>query len=104
MRTHRHIFRTLFCIALALWFVNLILIRIGAPGIRAAKASSSQNQAAASSTDAITVTAKSIDDMLKRLHNADKFDGVVLVADEAGIVLQKAYGTANFEWDVPHTV
>jgi CubicO group peptidase (beta-lactamase class C family) len=45
-----------------------------------------------------------LDTLLSRYHQLRQFNGAVLVADEKGVVHQKAYGSANFELQVPHTV
>ncbi len=45
-----------------------------------------------------------LDALLTRYHGLRQFNGTVLVADDKGVVHQKAYGSANFEWQVPHTV
>ncbi|QSQ15115.1 serine hydrolase domain-containing protein [Myxococcus landrumensis] len=44
---------------------------------------------------------ESIEKLAARYHEYRQFNGAVLVADEKGIVLKKAYGLANFEWQVP---
>ena len=103
MQAHTHMFRALFFPAAALLVATLTLAATQATGVPVAQASVPRDQAAVSSSEPVTGTAKAIDDMLQRMHKADKFDGVVLVADKDGILLQQAYGTANFEWEVPHT-
>jgi CubicO group peptidase (beta-lactamase class C family) len=45
-----------------------------------------------------------LDALLTRYHALRQFNGTVLVADDKGVVHQQAYGSANFEWQVPHTV
>ncbi|WP_342374297.1 serine hydrolase [Myxococcus stipitatus] len=44
---------------------------------------------------------ESIEKLAARYHEYRQFNGAVLVADEKGVVLKKAYGLANFEWRVP---
>lgn len=47
------------------------------------------------------------EDAIERLattyHQLRQFNGTLLVADAKGIVFKKAYGFANFEWQVPNT-
>jgi CubicO group peptidase (beta-lactamase class C family) len=43
-----------------------------------------------------------IDRLVTKYHQLRQFNGAVLVADEKGIVHKKAYGQANFEWQVPN--
>ncbi len=38
-----------------------------------------------------------------KFHQLGLFNGTVLVANESGILLKKGYGSANLEWNVPHT-
>ncbi|MCP3100223.1 serine hydrolase [Myxococcus sp. K15C18031901] len=44
-----------------------------------------------------------MDKLAAQYHKLRQFNGTVLVANEGGIVLEKAYGSANFEWQVPNT-
>ncbi|CAM4459684.1 serine hydrolase [Corallococcus exiguus] len=44
-----------------------------------------------------------LDKLLTQYHQLRQFNGVALVANEKGVVLKKAYGQANFEWNVPNT-
>lgn len=44
-----------------------------------------------------------LDKLLTQYHQMRQFNGAVLVANEKGIILKKAYGQANFEWNVPNT-
>ncbi len=44
-----------------------------------------------------------IDRLVTKYNQLRQFNGALLVADEKGIVLKKAYGQANFEWQVPNT-
>ncbi len=44
-----------------------------------------------------------VDRYVSRFHQLRLFNGALLVADENGVVLKKAYGSANFEWNVPNT-
>ncbi|WNG59548.1 serine hydrolase [Archangium gephyra] len=44
-----------------------------------------------------------VDQYVTRFHQLRMFNGTLLVADENGIILKKAYGSANFEWNVPNT-
>ncbi|WP_002636571.1 serine hydrolase [Myxococcus hansupus] len=45
----------------------------------------------------------SIDKLAAQYHAFQQFNGTVLVMDEKGLVLKKAYGLADFEWRVPAT-
>ncbi len=44
-----------------------------------------------------------MDRLVSKYHQLRQFNGAVLVADEKGVVFKKAYGSANFEWQVPNT-
>ncbi|RKG56271.1 serine hydrolase [Corallococcus sp. AB011P] len=44
-----------------------------------------------------------LDKLLTQYHQMRQFNGAVLVANEKGVILKKAYGQANFEWNVPNT-
>ncbi|WP_375746644.1 serine hydrolase [Corallococcus interemptor] len=44
-----------------------------------------------------------LDRLLTQYHQLRQFNGAALVANEKGVVLKKAYGQANFEWNVPNT-
>lgn len=44
-----------------------------------------------------------IDRLVTKYHQLRQFNGAVLVADEKGVIFKKAYGQANFEWQVPNT-
>ncbi|MFB1485208.1 serine hydrolase [Corallococcus sp. RDP092CA] len=46
---------------------------------------------------------QALDRLLTQYHQLRQFNGAALVANEKGIVLKKAYGQANFEWNVPNT-
>jgi CubicO group peptidase (beta-lactamase class C family) len=48
--------------------------------------------------------AKQIADLVGAYHELGQFDGVVLVADHGQIVHRGAYGLANREWNVPHSL
>ncbi|MFP2909205.1 serine hydrolase [Pyxidicoccus sp. 3LFB2] len=43
-----------------------------------------------------------VDRLVTKFHQLRQFNGAVLVADEKGVILKKGYGSANFEWQVPH--
>ncbi|NOK36404.1 tetratricopeptide repeat protein [Corallococcus exercitus] len=45
-----------------------------------------------------------LDRLLTQYHQLRQFNGAALVANEKGVILKKAYGSANFEWNVPNTV
>lgn len=45
-----------------------------------------------------------VERLLTQYHQLRHFNGAALVADEKGVVFKKAYGSANFEWQVPNTV
>lgn len=42
-----------------------------------------------------------IDELVQRYHDYKLFNGAVLVADSANIVITKGYGYADLEWDIP---
>ncbi|RKH54792.1 serine hydrolase [Corallococcus aberystwythensis] len=44
-----------------------------------------------------------LDRLLTQYHLLHQFNGAALVANEKGVILKKAYGPANFEWNVPNT-
>ncbi len=44
-----------------------------------------------------------IDDLLTRYSEYGLFNGAVIVANDGGVILEKAYGFANYQWDVPLT-
>ncbi|WP_375755443.1 serine hydrolase [Corallococcus exercitus] len=44
-----------------------------------------------------------LDRLLTQYHQLRMFNGAALVANEKGVLLKKAYGSANFEWNVPNT-
>ena len=44
-----------------------------------------------------------LDKLVTQYHQLRQFNGAVLVANDKGVVLKKAYGLANFEWNVPNT-
>lgn len=46
---------------------------------------------------------ESVERLAATYHNLRQFNGTILVADEKGIICKKAYGMANFEWNVPNT-
>ncbi|MBF5042215.1 serine hydrolase [Aggregicoccus sp. 17bor-14] len=58
----------------------------------------------ASTASAATSRQAQLDELVTRYHALKQFNGTVLVADEKGIVFQKPYGSANFEWQLPHTL
>jgi len=45
-----------------------------------------------------------IDSLVKSFELHEHFNGVVLVARNSRVLFKKAYGLANREWDIPHTV
>jgi CubicO group peptidase (beta-lactamase class C family) len=47
--------------------------------------------------------AAAIDDLMSKYAALGSFSGAILVADRDGIVIKKAYGLANREWDIPNT-
>ncbi len=49
-----------------------------------------------------TTTAK-LDKLLTAYHDAGMLNGAVLVADHGTVIYKKAFGMANFEWQVPNT-
>ena len=48
--------------------------------------------------------AAAIDELMSEYAAVDAFSGAILVADENGVVVQKAYGLAVREWDIANTV
>ena len=44
-----------------------------------------------------------INDVLSTFHEYKMFNGVVLIAEGDEIIYNKAFGKANFEWDIPNT-
>ncbi|QSQ26350.1 serine hydrolase [Pyxidicoccus parkwayensis] len=44
-----------------------------------------------------------IDRLVSKYQQLGLFNGSVLVANEKGVILEKGYGFANFEWQVPNT-
>ncbi|AGC45992.1 beta-lactamase [Myxococcus stipitatus DSM 14675] len=44
---------------------------------------------------------ESIDKLASKYLEYRQFNGTVLVADDRGVILKKAYGMANFEWRIP---
>ncbi len=46
--------------------------------------------------------AESIDALAKRYNALRQFNGTLLVADSSGVILEKGYGYANFEWQIPN--
>ncbi|QDE81592.1 serine hydrolase domain-containing protein [Myxococcus xanthus] len=46
---------------------------------------------------------ESIDKLATKYHEFRQFNGTVLVVGEKGIILKKAYGLANFEWQISAT-
>jgi len=44
-----------------------------------------------------------IDQLIQSYHDIKEFNGNILVAQNGNILLQKSYGYANFEWDIPNT-
>ncbi|MFP2898435.1 serine hydrolase [Corallococcus sp. 4LFB] len=44
-----------------------------------------------------------LDRLLRQYHQLRMFNGAALVANAKGVVLKKAYGSANLEWNVPNT-
>ncbi|QRK09409.1 serine hydrolase [Archangium violaceum] len=55
-----------------------------------------------STADAAT-RQQDIDRLVTKYHQLRQFNGALLVADEKGVILEKGYGQANFEWKVPNT-
>lgn len=47
--------------------------------------------------------AAQIDEIVTSFHEKAQFDGSVLVAEKGHVILQKGYGLANREWNVPNT-
>ena len=47
--------------------------------------------------------AEKIDQLLGKYHALKQFNGSALVADANGVILEKGYGFANFEWQIPNT-
>jgi CubicO group peptidase (beta-lactamase class C family) len=47
--------------------------------------------------------AEQIDQLLRKYNTLKQFNGSALVADANGVVLEKGYGFANFEWQIPNT-
>lgn len=45
-----------------------------------------------------------IDSIVHSFHSEGKFNGVILLAQNDTILYEGAFGKANFEWDVPHTL
>ncbi len=43
-----------------------------------------------------------IDELIAAYHDLDAFNGMVLVADGEGIILEKGYGDAEVEWGIPN--
>ena len=48
--------------------------------------------------------ARSARDLVRRYHQLGQFDGVVLIADAGKVVYRGAFGLANREWDIAHTL
>jgi CubicO group peptidase (beta-lactamase class C family) len=44
-----------------------------------------------------------LDRLITKYQQLNQFNGSVLVANEKGVILEKGYGSANFEWQVPNT-
>lgn len=44
-----------------------------------------------------------LDRLITKYQQLRQFNGSVLVANEKGVILEKGYGFANFEWKVPNT-
>lgn len=44
-----------------------------------------------------------IDRLITKYQQLRQFNGSVLVANEKGVLFEKGYGSANFEWQVPNT-
>ncbi len=59
--------------------------------------------AAMSCATETTDVAKRIDALMSRYLELGQFNGSVLVAQGGEMVLEKGYGMANFEWEVPNT-
>ena len=47
--------------------------------------------------------AKKIDSLMRLYHQAGQFNGVVLVRERDQVIYRKAFGYANFEWNVPNS-
>ena len=45
-----------------------------------------------------------VERLLGQLHGADQFEGVALVADEQGLLFQRAYGIADRNWETAATL
>ena len=60
--------------------------------------------AVSASAAAAPEAAAAIDDMMTEYASIQAFSGALLVADENGVVIEKAYGSAIREWDLPNTV
>jgi CubicO group peptidase (beta-lactamase class C family) len=46
---------------------------------------------------------REIDQLLQKYHEYHQFNGAALVTESGQVILQKGYGQANIEWDVPNT-
>ena len=42
-----------------------------------------------------------IDELMKRAHEAGRFNGAVLVAENGKVIYKKGFGLANMEWNIP---
>lgn len=51
-----------------------------------------------------TEVARGIESLMDEYARLGAFSGAMLVADRDGIILEKAYGLANREWDIPNAV
>ncbi|WP_046369667.1 serine hydrolase domain-containing protein [Flavihumibacter petaseus] len=47
--------------------------------------------------------AKRLEDMMRRYHEYNMFDGAVLVAQQGKVVYEGAFGMANREWNIPNS-
>jgi len=44
-----------------------------------------------------------IEKLIKQYADNDQFNGVVLVAEEGKVIYQKAFGIADYEWNIKNT-
>lgn len=45
-----------------------------------------------------------IDKLMSKFYKNEQFNGVILVADDGKVIYKKAFGVADFEWNVNHTI
>ena len=48
--------------------------------------------------------ARDIDSLMDEYTRIDEFSGTMVVADREGVIIEKAYGLANREWDIPNAL